>query len=295
MFEFQPARSLSEIHQAIILDDVQADSYRVRSESMPAVGGSYFIGRPLRRALVAKARGGKPVPAKFAGILAGGIVPRCEALACAAWLDEPRLLDLLRPCDPPGITVDKLDAALHRHGTSLTEAKRDAHRRGDEVQERTLSRLLAERGTVTAELVEKIVIIHTRIGPGVFRTDRGFRRCYWTATANGITSRRKVGRQRPLSESYRARAVRSATYADHATRSAPLKEEIVRVDQPTESISSTPSRNTSETNIVVRISVAEALDFDRVALALGLSRSTMIREFVRQTILVARAGQAVAA
>ncbi len=67
------------------------------------------------------------------------------------------------------------------------------------------------------------------------------------------------------------------------------------MDQPTENIRSTVPRNTSETNIVVRISAAEALDFDRVALALGLSRSTMIRQFVRQTISVARAGQAVAA
>ncbi len=139
---------------------------------MPAVGGTtYFSGRPLRRALIARLRLGQHVPVKWDGILAGGVVSRRDALACVKWLDEPRLIGCLRHTDPPGIQVDRLDQALRRHDTSLVEVKQDAHLRDDHGQERTIGRLLAERGTVSIELVERI-LKHTRIGFNVFRTDR---------------------------------------------------------------------------------------------------------------------------
>ena len=161
MLQFQSAPRLRDGHgayRARARPSVHAPGrIALRSESMPAVGGTtYFSGRPLRRALIARARAGD-VPGKWDGILAGGIVPRAMALACVKWLGEPRLIGCLRPTDPPGIPVDRLDAALRRHDTSLVEVKQDAHLRDDHGPRAHHRPSARGEGTVSAELVERIL------------------------------------------------------------------------------------------------------------------------------------------
>jgi hypothetical protein len=223
------------------------------------------------------------------------------ALACVEWLGEPRLRDCLRRCSPPGISVDRLDAAFRRHDTSLYECRTDAHLRDDGGLERTISRLLVERGTVTIELVERI-IKHTRFGPDVYRTDPDLRRAYWAASASLVRAGRTVAPQKPLSASYATRAVRPPR-PDRVT-TAHRREPLARVEhkEPTTLPSAEGTtvrvrhadpfnakrerrqRERGKTAIALRLDATDAHLLDALARIEGRKRSAVVRDALRSYI-----------
>jgi hypothetical protein len=98
-----------------------------------------------------------------------------------------------------------LEDVLVRNGTCLQNVKADCHL-ADDALERTIFRLLDDRGTVSINVVERI-LARTHLRIDLFYSDPVMASAYWRTSASGSLARRTVKLQKSLAESYASRAV----------------------------------------------------------------------------------------